>query len=172
MDADDRDVPVGEIGEVVCGGPKIMAGYWRKPEVTAETLRGGWYHTGDMGYLDETGHLYLVDRKKDMIITGAENVYSVEVESVLSTHPSVLEVAVIGLPDEKWGEAVTGVVVPRPGQSVTPGDLIAHCRAQIGGYKIPRSVSFESEIPRTGSGKILKRVLRQPYWRGHETGVL
>jgi long-chain acyl-CoA synthetase len=168
VDADDRDVPVGEIGEVVCGGPKIMAGYWRKPEVTAETLRGGWYHTGDMGYLDETGHLYLVDRKKDMIITGAENVYSVEVENVISTHPAVLEVAVIGIPHELWGEQVHAIVVPRPGgEAATEEDVLTFCRGKIAGYKIPKSLEFrEGPLPTTGPGKIAKRRLRDPFWEG------
>ena len=125
VDNDDNQVPTGEIGEVVFGGPKIMKEYWRKPEITAEALRGGWYHTGDMGYVDETGHLYLVDRKKDMIISGAENIYSVEVENVISTHPSVQEVAVIGIPHDVWGEQVHAVVVKRDGgEDITGEDVI------------------------------------------------
>ena len=161
-----RDVPAGTVGEVVCGGPKIMAGYWRKPEASAAVLKGGWYHTGDMGALDAQGYLTLVDRKKDMIISGGENVYSIEVESVLSLHPSVAEVAVIGIPDEKWGEAVTAVVVPRPGTAPAPEELIGFCRGRIAGYKVPKSIVFRAEpLPKTGPGKIAKRVLRDPYWK-------
>ncbi|MEX2453531.1 MAG: long-chain-fatty-acid--CoA ligase [Rhodospirillaceae bacterium] len=173
VDDNDNDVAVGEIGEVVCGGPKIMSAYWRKPEVTAEALRDGWYHTGDMGYLDETGHLYLVDRKKDMIITGGENVYSVEVENVLSTHPAVLEVAVIGIPQELRGEQVHAVIVPRPG-SDAPGEaeIIGFCRGRIAGYKIPKSVSFVAgPLPTTGPGKIAKRRLRDPYWAEQQRNI-
>ncbi len=165
VDDDGNDVPTGEIGEVIVAGPKIMKEYWSKPEATAAALKGGWYHTGDMGYFDDTQAVYLVDRKKDMIITGAENVYSVEVENALSTHPAVLEVAVIGVPDELWGEAVKAIVVPREGYTVEPEDLFAHCRDKIAGYKIPKSVDFRDEpLPKTGPGKIAKRRLRDPYW--------
>ncbi|HEY3075093.1 MAG TPA: long-chain fatty acid--CoA ligase, partial [Burkholderiales bacterium] len=161
-----RDVPAGTVGEVVCGGPKIMAGYWRKPEASAAVLKNGWYHTGDMGALDEQGYLTLVDRKKDMIISGGENVYSIEVESLLSLHPAVAEVAVIGIPDDKWGEAVTAVVVPRTGVSPQPEELIGFCRGKIANYKVPKSVVFRAEpLPKTGPGKIAKRVLRDPYWK-------
>ena len=165
VDDDSRDVPAGEVGEVICGGPKIMAGYWRKPEATAAVLKKGWYHTGDMGSMDDEGYLTLVDRKKDMIITGGENVYSMEVESVLSLHPAVAEVAVIGIPDEKWGEAVTAIVVPRAAPP-SAEELISYCRGKIAGYKVPKSVVFRSEaLPKTGPGKIAKRVLRDPYWK-------
>ena len=162
----DEDLPAGEIGEVLFGGPKIMKEYWRKPEITAEALRGGWYHTGDMGYLDRTGHLYLVDRKKDMIITGGENVYSVEVENVISTHPGVLEVAVIGIPHDVWGEQVHAVVVRRESHKEVSGkEISAFCRGKLGSYKIPKSVSFEpGALPTTGPGKIAKRRLRDPFW--------
>jgi long-chain acyl-CoA synthetase len=165
VDEDGRDLKPGEVGEVLCGGPKIMAGYWRKAEATAAALKNGWYHTGDMGSLDEQGYLTLVDRKKDMIITGGENVYSMEVESVLSLHPGVAEVAVIGIPDEKWGEAVTAIVVPR-GAPPAAQELIDYCRGKIAGYKVPKSVVFRTEaLPKTGPGKIAKRVLRDPYWK-------
>ncbi len=167
VDDDGNDVPTGEIGEVVVAGPKVMKEYWRKPEATAAALKGGWYHTGDMGYFDDTRAVYLVDRKKDMIITGAENVYSVEVENALSTHPAVLEVAVIGVPDELWGEAVKAIVVARPGHAVEPDELLAHCRGKIAGYKIPKSVDFrDAPLPKTGPGKIAKRRLRDPFWEG------
>mgnify|MGYP003666809284 FL=1 len=173
VDADDNDVPVGEIGEVVFGGPKIMKEYWRKPDVTAESLRGGWYHTGDVGYLDATGHLYLVDRKKDMIISGAENVYSVEVENVISTHPAVLEVAVIGIPHDLWGEQVHAIVVPRDGaEPVNGDDILEFCRGRIAGYKIPKSLDFAAgPLPTTGPGKIAKRRLRDPYWQESERQI-
>jgi long-chain acyl-CoA synthetase len=142
-----------------------MAGYWRKPEATAAVLKNGWYHTGDMGSMDAEGYLTLVDRKKDMIISGGENVYSMEVESVLSLHPAVAEVAVIGIPDEKWGEAVTAIVVPRAAPPSAEA-LISYCRGKIAGYKVPKSVVFRSEpLPKTGPGKIAKRVLRDPYWK-------
>ena len=166
VDDDGRDVPAGKVGEVVCGGPKIMAGYWRKPDATAAVLKNGWYHTGDMGSMDDQRYLTLVDRKKDMIISGGENVYSMEVESVLSLHPGVAEVAVIGVPDERWGEAVTAVVVPRAGAAQNAEELIGFCRGKIANYKVPKSIVFRSEpLPKTGPGKIAKRVLRDPYWK-------
>lgn len=173
VDENDSDVGVGEIGEVLFGGPKIMKEYWRKPDLTAEVLRGGWYHSGDVGYLDETGHLYLVDRKKDMIISGAENIYSVEVENVISTHPGVLEVAVIGIPHDVWGEQVHAIVVPRETGAELEGDeIIAFCRGRIAGYKIPKSVSFaEGPLPTTGPGKIAKRRLRDPFWEKTERQI-
>src|SRR6185503_1180555 len=131
----------------------------------AAVLRGGWYHTGDMGFLDGERNLTLVDRKKDMIISGGENVYSIEVESVLSLHPDVAEVAVVGVPDERWGEAVAAIVVPRAGATPSSNDLIGFCRGKIAGYKIPKSIAFRAEpLPKTGPGKIAKRVLRDPYW--------
>ena len=150
-----------------------MKQYWRKPEITAEALRGGCYHTGDMGYVDETGHLYLVDRKKDMIISGAENIYSVEVENVISTHPSVLEVAVVGIPHDGWGEQVHAVVVKRDGAvEISEDEVIEFCRGKIGGFKIPKSVSFEDgPLPTTGPGKIAKRRLRDPFWEGVERQI-
>ena len=161
-----RPLAAGEVGEVVCSGPKIMAGYWRKPEASAAVLKNGWYHTGDMGVMDQRGYLSLVDRKKDMIITGGENVYSIEVESVLSLHPAVAEVAVIGVPDARWGEAVTAIVVPRPGAAEKSDELIEFCRGKIANYKVPKSVVFRAEpLPKTGPGKIAKRVLREPFWK-------
>ena len=161
-----RDVPAGQVGEIICSGPKVMAGYWRKPAQTAAVLRDGWYHTGDMGVLDEERFLTVVDRKKDMIISGGENVYSVEVESVISLHPGVAEVAVIGVPDERWGEAVKAIVVARAGGAVSADDIIGFCRGKVAGYKIPKSVDFRGDpLPKTGPGKIAKRALREPYWQ-------
>ena len=161
---DGEDCPVGEIGEIAIRGPNIMKGYWQKPEQTAEVLRNGWYHSGDLGYLDDSGFVYLVDRKKDMIISGGENVYSTEVEDALFKHEAVLEAAVFGIPHPQWGETVHAVVVPR--HDVSDEELIAHCRTALAGYKVPRSISFqEEELPKSGPGKVLKRELREPFWR-------
>ena len=166
VDDDGEDVPIGEVGEIICGGAQVMTGYWRKPEQTEAVLRNGWYHTGDMGFLDDDRYLTLVDRKKDMIITGGENVYSIEVESVISLHPGVAEVAIIGVPDERWGEAVKAIVVAR-GTQPSAEELVAFCRGKVAGYKIPKSIEFRTEsLPKTGPGKIAKRVLRDPYWKG------
>jgi long-chain acyl-CoA synthetase len=164
-DDDDRHLATGEVGEVIVSGPRVMQGYWNKPKHTAEALRDGWYHTGDMGYLDDRQRLFIVDRKKDMIISGGENVYSVEVEDALSTHPAVLEVAVIGVPDPAWGEAVKAIIVMREGMAASEGDLLEHCRRRIANYKVPKSVDFATEpLPKTGPGKVAKRRLRDPYW--------
>jgi long-chain acyl-CoA synthetase len=164
---DGKDVKPGEIGEVIARGPNIMQGYWKKEAETRAALKDGWYYTADMGTVDEENFLYLVDRKKDMIISGGENVYSTEVENALYTHPAVLEAAVIGVPDEKWGEAVKGIVVLKPGMAATAEELIQHCRSQIAGYKVPKSIEFLSELPKSGAGKILKRDLREKYFVGH-----
>ncbi|MDH7799009.1 long-chain acyl-CoA synthetase [Beijerinckia sp. GAS462] len=162
----------GEIGEIVVRGPRIMRGYWQKPRETAEILRDGWYHTGDLGYLDDHQRLYIVDRKKDMIISGGENIYSVEVENVLSTHPAIHEVAVIGVPDPRWSEAVKAIVVLQDGTHASAEDLIAFCRGKIAGYKIPKSIDFVvGPLPKTGPGKIAKRQLRQSYW-AQETRII
>jgi long-chain acyl-CoA synthetase len=169
------DLPSGEVGEVVVRGPNVMAGYWRQPEATARALVDGWYHTGDLGYLDGDGYLFLVDRLKDMIVSGGENVYSVEVEDVLNRHPAVLEAAVFGIPDERWGEAVHAVVVARPGADPAGLDaaLHDHVRASIAGYKTPKRIEVRTEpLPKSGPGKILKRELRAPYWTGHETSIV
>jgi long-chain acyl-CoA synthetase len=163
-------VAAGEVGEVAVRGPNVMAGYWRKPGQTDAVLADGWYHTGDLGRLDEDGYLYLVDRAKDMIVTGGENVYSTEVEDVLYRHPAVAEAAVFGIPDPRWGEAVHAVVVPR--SDVTEEVLIAHCREAIAGYKVPKAIELRAEpLPKSGAGKLLKRKLRAPYWEGRESMV-
>jgi long-chain acyl-CoA synthetase len=168
---DDRLQPVGpgQIGEIALSGPRIMKGYWKKPQETAAALQGGWYLTGDLGYADAQGYVYVIDRKKDMIITGGENVYPIDVENVLSAHPQVLEVAVIGLPDERWGEAVTAIVVPREGASPDAGELTAYCRERIASYKVPKRIVFSSDaLPKTGPSKVAKRLLRERYSRPGE----
>jgi long-chain acyl-CoA synthetase len=160
----------GGVGEVAIRGENVMAGYWRKPDATAAALIGGWYRSGDLGYMDDRGFLYLVDRAKDMIVTGGENVYSFEVEEALYRHDAVLEAAVFGIPDDHWGEAVHAVVVPRT--TVDEGELIAHCRSHIAGYKIPKRIELRDEpLPKSAAGKVLKRELRAPYWAGRETMV-
>ena len=150
-----------EVGEIVVKGDTITSGYWNKPEETAQALRNGWLHTGDMAVVDREGYINIVDRKKDMIITGGENVYTIEVENALYTHPAVLEAAVIGIPDEKWGETVKAVVVLKPNQTAGVDDLIQHCKSQIAGFKAPKSIQFIPELPKTGSGKIYKKALRE-----------
>jgi acyl-CoA synthetase (AMP-forming)/AMP-acid ligase II len=160
VDAEDRDVAVGEQGEIVVRGPAVMRGYWDRPEATAETLRGGWLHTGDIGRLDERGYLYVLDRMKDMIITGGSNVYAREVEEVLLAHPAVAEVAVVGLPDRDWGERVVAVVVPADGAEADEADLVAHCGAHLAAYKKPKEVRFTEALPLSAYGKVLKRELR------------
>jgi long-chain acyl-CoA synthetase len=170
-DLEDRDVPTGEVGELLARGSNMLSGYWNRPVETAEALRGGWYHSGDLATLDEDGYLYIVDRKKDMIVTGGENVYSVEVEDALAGHPAVLECAVIGIPDEQWGEVVHAAVVLKPGQQAIAEELIAHCHTRIANYKCPKSIDFAEALPKSGAGKILKRELREPYWAGHERHV-
>jgi long-chain acyl-CoA synthetase len=160
----------GEVGEVAVRGPNVMGAYWNKPDQTAAVLRDGWYLTGDLGYMDDQAFVYLVDRARDMIVTGGENVYSTEVEDVLYRHPAVLEAAVFGVPDAKWGEAVHAVVVPRA--PVTAGELIAHCRAAIAGYKVPKGVDLRAEpLPKSGAGKVLKRELRAPFWADRDAMV-
>ncbi len=163
VDPMDRDVPVGECGEVIARGANVMKGYWNRPEITKEALRGGWMHTGDLGRFDEDGFLYILDRKKDMIKPGGENVYSPEVESMILSHPAVLEAAVIGVPHEKWGEAIRAVVVCRPDQAVQEMELIAWCRERMTHFKCPTSVIVAEALPKGGTGKIQKNVLRERY---------
>ncbi|MFE5912696.1 long-chain fatty acid--CoA ligase [Streptomyces wedmorensis] len=164
VDPGDVEVPRGTVGEVVARGANMMLGYWNKPEETADALRGGWMHTGDAGYMDEDGYLYIVDRLKDMIVTGGENVYSAEVENALATHPAIASSAVIGVPDPTWGERVHAVIVLKPGHTTTPDDIRAHCKTLIAGYKAPRTCDFVDTMPLSPAGKILKRDLRKPHW--------
>jgi fatty-acyl-CoA synthase len=166
VDANDHDVPHDgrTIGEVVARGDGVMMGYWNQPQATAEVMRKGWLHTGDLGTIDENGYVLIVDRKKDIIISGGENISSIEVEKVVAAHPAVYEVAVIPVPDEKWGETPKALVVLRPGATATDKELIEFCMARIARYKCPSSVEFLSALPKTGTGKILKRELREKYW--------
>jgi fatty-acyl-CoA synthase len=159
-----------EDGEVLTQSNHNLAGYWEQPEATEEAQRGNWFHTGDGGYIDDDGYLVISDRKKDVIISGGENVSSIEVEDALMSHPAVREVAVIGIPDEKWGEAVTALVVT-DGTAVTPEELIAHCRERLAGYKCPKRVDFLDTLTRTATGKLQKFKLREPYWQGYERKV-
>jgi long-chain acyl-CoA synthetase len=162
----------GQVGEIVVSGPRVMSGYWNKPKATADAIMDGWYHTGDLGYLDSQRHLYVVDRKKDMIISGGENVYSVEVENILSTHPDVLECAVIGIPSDDWGEAVHAVIVTRDKRDVSADDIATFCRGKIANYKIPKSISIAADpLPKTGPGKIAKRLIRDAFWQGQKTKI-
>jgi fatty-acyl-CoA synthase len=155
-----RDVPAGELGEVALKGPKVFRGYWRDPEATAAAIRDGWFHTGDIGRIDEDGYLYIEDRKKDLIVSGGENIASPEVERALYEHPAVLEAAVIGIPHERWGEVPKAFVSLRPGTTASVEELTAHCRSRLAGFKVPKAVEFVAELPRNPSGKVLKRELR------------
>jgi fatty-acyl-CoA synthase len=171
VDADDQDVPRDgtAVGEVIARGDNIMKGYWKQPEATAEAMRGGWFHTGDMATWNEDGYVLIVDRKKDIIVSGGENISSLEVEKKLLAHPAVLEVAVIPVPDEKWGEVPKALVVLKSGAQVNGPELIEFCRSRLAHYKCPHSVEFRDSLPKTGTGKILKRDLRKKYWQGQET---
>ncbi len=167
QDENGNILPPGETGEVCAKGGNFMTEYWNKREQTEKSFKGGWYHTGDAGYLDDEGYLFLVDRVKDMIITGGENVYSVEVENAISNHPAVAQVAVIGIPHDTWGEAVHAVVVTNDGHTITEEIIIAHARESIAGYKVPKSVEFRTDpLPLSGAMKVLKKDLRAPYWEG------
>lgn len=172
QDHDGRILPPGETGEVCARAGNFMREYWAHPDATAEAFRGGWYHTGDAGYVDRDGYLFLVDRVKDMIVTGGENVYSVEVENAIASHPAVAQVAVIGIPDDRWGEAVHAIVVLKDGLQATAEELIAHARTLIAGFKLPKSVEFRATpLPLSGAMKILKRELRAPFWEGRGRSV-
>ena len=171
VDANGNEVATGEVGEIVTRSPQNMLGYWNQPEATRRAIRNDWFHTGDAGYFDKDGYIYIYDRVKDMIISGGENIYPAEVESVLFSHPAVADVAVIGVPDDKWGEAVKAIIVKRSGAEVTPEELITFARQRIAGYKAPRSIDFVETLPRTPTGKILKRELRKPFWVAQERQV-
>lgn len=171
-DEDGQEVPRGEVGEICVRGPNVMLGYWRQPELTKLALRDGWMRSGDAGRMDENGFIYVVDRLKDMIISGGENIYSAEVENALHQHDAVAEAAVIGVPDDQWGERVHAIVRLQDGATVEAEDLIAHCRTLIAAFKCPRGVDFRDDpMPLSGAGKILKTELREPYWAGREKQI-
>jgi acyl-CoA synthetase (AMP-forming)/AMP-acid ligase II len=172
FDPDDNELPPNQMGEIVTRSDLVMKGYWRNPNATAETLSSGWLHTGDMGSMDEHGYVFIMDRSKDMIISGGENIYPREIEEVIVQHPAVREVAVIGVPDLEWGEAIKAVVSLVPGEEVTEKQLIDFCRDHIASYKKPKSVDFVNEIPKNNNGKIVKKELREKYWQGKESRVV
>jgi len=171
VDANERDVPRDgqSMGEIIARTDGVLEGYWKQPEATAEVLRGGWFYTGDMATWNKEGYVLIVDRKKDIIVSGGENVSSLEVEKVLLSHPAVLEVAVLPVPDTTWGEVPKALVVLKPGAHANESELIDHCRARLAHYKCPRSIEYLESLPRTGTGKILKRDLRKKYWHGRDT---
>ncbi|MBS0449982.1 MAG: long-chain-fatty-acid--CoA ligase [Proteobacteria bacterium] len=171
VDAEGKELPRGTPGEIAVRGAQVMLGYWKKPEATATAIRNGWMHTGDGAWMDEDGFIYIVDRVKDMIISGGENIYSREVENAVHAHPAVRECAVIGVPDERWGEAVLAVVTLKEGRSLTEQEIIDHCRTLIANYKCPRQVVFRDALPLSGAGKIMKNVLRDPYWKDKQRSV-
>ena len=168
---DGEELPRGEVGELICKSPSNMEGYWNLPEATSSSLIDGWMHTGDAAYMDEDGYVFIQDRIKDMIISGGENVYPAQVESAIYGHPAVAEVAVVGVPDDTWGEAVKACVVPKPGSEVDPADIIAFTRERLAGFKVPKTVDVIEVMPRNASGKILRRELRAPYWEGRDRAV-
>ncbi|MGA8104729.1 MAG: long-chain-fatty-acid--CoA ligase [Candidatus Acidiferrales bacterium] len=171
VDANDRDVPHDgkTVGEIVARADGVMEGYWRQPDASAEALRGGWFHTGDMATLNEDGYLLIVDRKKDIIVSGGENISSLELEKTILAHPAILEAAVIPVPDQKWGEVPKALVVLKPNAAATEAELIEFCRSHIAHYKCPRSFEFVDALPKTGTGKILKKDLRRKYWQGQDS---
>jgi acyl-CoA synthetase (AMP-forming)/AMP-acid ligase II len=172
VDVGGNDVAVGEVGHIIVKGPITMLGYWNKPEATAETIKDGWVYTGDAGYLDAEGFVFLSDRIKDMIVSGGENVYSTEVENALMAHPAVAGAAVIGIPDEKWGEAVHGIVILAPNAAASEAEIKAHCHTLIAGYKCPRAITFRTEpFPLSGANKVLKTELRKPFWEGRDRQI-
>jgi long-chain acyl-CoA synthetase len=171
VDAAGRELPRGEVGEIVSRGTCLMAGYWNLPDETAAALRDGWLHSGDAGYVDDEGFIFLLDRVKDMIVSGGENVYSTEVENAISKHPDVATCAVIGIPHEHWGEAVHAIVVLKRGCTLTAEALRAYCKTLIANYKCPTSVEFRDQIASSGPGKPLKYTLREPFWRGRDRHV-
>lgn len=171
VDFDGKILPAGQIGEIVCRSPQVMKGYWNRPEENRAVLRDGWFHTGDVGHIDEDGYVYLHDRKRDMIITGGENVYPAEVENALYSHPGVAEAVVFGVPDEKWGEAVKAAVVLKPGHRSSEAEILTQLKDLLAVFKVPKSIDFLDSLPRNPTGKVLRRVLREPYWQGQERQV-
>jgi fatty-acyl-CoA synthase len=173
VDANDNHLPRDgqSVGEIVVRADNVMHGYWKQPEDTARVMRGGWFHTGDMAVIDEEGYFLIVDRKKDIIISGGENIASIEIEKAIFSHPAVLECAVVAVPDERWGEVPKALVVVKPDQELTDQQLIEHCRTKLPGFKVPKSVEFFDSLPKGGTGKILKKELRERYWEGYTKRV-
>jgi long-chain acyl-CoA synthetase len=171
VDNQGDEVPCGTVGEVTAYGPNVMLGYWNRPDENTAALQKGWMHTGDGGYMDEEGFLFIVDRVKDVIISGGENVYSAEVENALGQHVGIAQSAVIGVPSEQWGETVHAIIVLKPGAEVTGEEVMAHCHDLIAGYKCPRSVELRESLPLSGTGKIQKNELRKPFWVGRSRNI-
>ena len=171
VDANDNDVPVGEVGEVIIKSLNNMKGYWNRQDATEEAIKDGWFYSGDIGYFDDEGFLYIHDRVKDMIVSGGENIYPAEVENALLSHPQIADAAVIGIPDEKWGEATKAFIVQMEGDPLSEAEVISYVRTQIAGYKCPKTVEHVNELPRNPSGKILRKDLRAPYWEGQDRNV-
>jgi fatty-acyl-CoA synthase len=173
VDVDGRDVAADgkQVGEIVVRGDVVMEGYWHQPEATAAALRDGWFHTGDLATLDEEGYIFIVDRAKDMILSGGENVASAEIEHVLYGHPAVLECAVIAIPDEQWGEVAKAIITLKAGRQPSEAEILDHCRKHLAGFKIPKSIEFADALPKGGTGKILKKILREKFWTGQERRV-
>lgn len=171
VDDRDEDVVPGQVGELIGRGPSVMQGYWKMPKETEQALRNGWLHTGDLVRVDEEGYIYYMDRKKDMIISGGENIYSKEVEDAIITHPAVAEVAIIGVPDEKWGESVKAIVVLKEGYKASEEEIMEYCKKNIASYKKPKSIEFVDSLPKSGVGKVQKNILREEYWKGYERRV-
>lgn len=171
IDENDNEVPRGKVGEIAVRGDVVMAGYWKDPEATEETLRHGWLHTGDLGKMDENDYIYLLDRAKEMVISGGENIYTREVEEIILSHPAVHEVAVFGVPDDKWGEAVKAIVSLKAGMKVSEREIIDFCKQNLASYKKPKSVEFINGLPKNAYGKVLKRELKEKYWKGEERRI-
>ena len=171
VDSDGNECATGEVGEIIVFGPQLMKAYWNRPDDTRDAIRAGWLHTGDAGYYDADGYLYIHDRLKDMIVSGGENIYPAEVEGVLAACSGIAEVAVIGIPDERWGEAVKALIIPQPGSQISARDISDYAHQHMARFKCPKSIDFVESIPRTASGKILKKVLREPYWAGLDRRV-
>ncbi len=168
VDEQGLDLPAGQVGEILCRSNRLMTGYWGRPDATAEALRNNWFYSGDAGYMDEEGYLYVVDRIKDMVISGGENIYPTEIEQVMRTHAAVDDVAVVGIPDEKWGEALLAFVIRKPGASISGKELESFLRERLAGFKVPRKYEFLGSFPLNATGKVLKRELRAPYWDGED----
>ncbi len=168
VDSEGQEVKTGEVGEIIVKGNNVMKGYWNQPLLTSEVLKDGWYYTGDMGKMDELNYIYIVDRKKDMIISGGENIYPKEIEDVLFKHPAVRDVAVIGVPDQMWGETIKALIIKQESANVSEKELIDYCQQNLASYKKPKSIEFVEQLPRSTAGKVLKSVLREKYWRGYD----